>query len=114
MDELCSLAYQQCRESINIETVQDWIQFVEGLPGSSDGTQTPSEAMLRPTVLGPYAAQLRADVLDFLVSTLPKLCGNTSEGRTAMLNIFAHVPFEFFKATIETPAFEIGAFAASL
>ena len=109
MDELCNLAYQQCRESITIETIQEWIEFVEALPGSSDGTQTPAETMPRQTILGPYATQLRSDVLNFLVSTLPKHCGNNAAGRTAMLNIFARVPFELFKFTIESPAFEIGA-----
>lgn len=114
MDDLCNIAYQQCRDSITLDTIQDWVEFVSTLSGNSDGTQSPLNEVQRPTVLGPYATRLRADVLDFLITDLPKVCGNTPEGRRSMLNVFARVPFELFKATLESPAFLIGTSPCSL
>jgi len=109
MDELCDVAYQACRDSITVDTINEWIDFVNGI-AVSDGTATPSE-LLRP-VLGQYAPRLRHDVFHFLVATLPtqldvQSTANTS-GRDTLLQIFARVPFDLFKAAIESPTFHIG------
>jgi len=109
MDELCSYAYQACRSSITLDTIDDWIDFVDGL-STSDGSSSPSEAS-RPTVLGPYASQLRSDVFHFLVVTLPTILdvqSSTSSGRDSLLRIFSRIPFDLFKSAVESPTFSIG------
>lgn len=110
MDDLCEYAYQACRESITEDTINEWIDFVHGLPPSPDGTASPSEVQ-RPTVLGPYAAQLRNDVFDFLVVTLPNMLdvrSTTSNGRDTLLRVFSRLPFDLFKNAVESPMFQIG------
>lgn len=109
MDDLCSYAYQACRDSISVETINEWIDFVDSLT-PSDGTVTPSE-LTKPTIFGPYAAQLRTDVLHFLVVTLPSILevqSPTSTGRETLLQVLARVPFDLFKYTVESPTFLIG------
>lgn len=110
MEDLCEYAYQACRDSITVSTINEWIDFVDGLPSSPDGTATPSDVQ-RPTVLGPYAAQLRSDVFDFLVVTLPNMLdvgSATSNGRETLLRVFSRLPFDLFKSAIESPMFHIG------
>lgn len=109
MDDLCSYAYQACRDSISVETINEWIEFVDSL-SPSDGSATPSE-LTKPTIYGPYAAQLRTDVLHFLVVTLPSILevqSPTSTGRETLLQVLARVPFDLFKYTVESPTFLIG------
>ena len=109
MDDLCGYAYQACRESITIDTIDEWITFVNGL-SMPDGTSTPSD-LIRPTVLGPYAGRLRSDVFHFLVVTLPAMLevqSATGSGREMLLQIFSRVPFDLFKSAIESPTFQIG------
>jgi len=110
MEDLCEYAYQACRDSITVNTINEWIDFVDGLPSSPDGTVSPSEVQ-RPTVLGPYAAQLRSDVFDFLVVTLPNMLdvgSASSNGRETLLRVFSRLPFDLFKSAIESPMFQIG------
>lgn len=100
LPDLCAYAYETCRDSISIETIQEWLRFIETVPpppeetgnnnnnnnnnsssnsnsnSNSNNTTGPTTDINRhqpiPTSLfGPYAAQLRADILHFLISTLP-------------------------------------------
>ncbi|THH08211.1 hypothetical protein EW145_g2855 [Phellinidium pouzarii] len=109
MDDLCNYAYEACRESITVDTINEWIDFVDNIP-SSDGAVTPSEAQ-RSTILGPYESQLRSDVFDFLVVTLPNMLdvhSAPSSGRDTLLDVFSRVPFDLFKNAMESPMFQIG------
>lgn len=131
MDDLCAYAYQACKDSITVETINEWINFVNSLPSSSDGTASPPE-LPRTSIFGPYEAQLRNDVFHFLVVTLPTILDihqvqqqqqqpqpqqqqsvkpanmNSGQGRETLLQIFSRVPFDFFKNAIESPMFQIG------
>ncbi|EJD05952.1 uncharacterized protein FOMMEDRAFT_104330 [Fomitiporia mediterranea MF3/22] len=111
MDELCNYAYQACRNSISVENINEWIEFVDNL-STSDGTATPSEAQQqRPSILGPYALQLRSDVFNFLVVTLTSILdvhSPSGSGRNTLLGIFARLGFDLFKSAIESPMFQIG------
>ena len=92
LEDLCHYAYHSCHESISVETIDEWINFVDSLP-SEDGMTTPSEVP-PPTILGPYAYQLRSDVFNFLVITLPSsldVHSATSNGRDTLLNIFSRL-----------------------
>jgi len=121
MDELCQYAYEVCRRSLVVETIGSWLEFLEATrpahPGSgsvtlvSDAPPAPA-----PSVFGQYAQRLRDDVFHFLVVTLPEVlevrqpqadaAGRT--GRDVLLQVYAQVPFEMFKAAIESPTFSIG------
>ncbi|KAL5529114.1 hypothetical protein ACEPAG_5088 [Sanghuangporus baumii] len=110
MEELCSYAYQACRESISVDTINEWVDFVDSL-SPSDGSATPSEVQHRPNILGPYADQLRSDVFNFLVVTLPSVLdvhSTTGNGRDTLLGIFSRLGFDLFKSAIESPMFQIG------
>lgn len=127
MDELCGYAYQACRDSIMVNTINEWIDFVDTLPVPSDGTATPSE-LPRATVFGPYALELRKDVFHFLVATLPTILEDhsspdvsiqshgpgapsapTDNGREmTLLQIFSRLPFDLFKSAVESQTFQIG------
>lgn len=112
MDDLCSYAYEACKQSITVETINGWLDFVETIPSSTDGTTTP-ENLPAPTLFGYYAQRLRDDVLHFLVVTLPSVLDihNTSpqsNGRNNLLQIFSRVPFNLFKTAVESPTFQIG------
>ena len=119
MDDLCHYAYQACRNSITVESINEWIDFVDHIAPTTDGATTPSE-MRRTTVLGPYALQLRSDVFQFLVVTLPDVLevhtpsgdpqvhNGFSTGRETLLQIFSRVPFDLFKSAMESPAFRVG------
>lgn len=127
MDELCNYSYELCRQSITVENIAAWLQFVDAVHASSDGTSTPIEQQQIPpsrtAIFGPFAHRLRDDVWDFLVSTLPQNLnvgglstpisphpdGQPSDaGRDTLLQVFALVPFDMFKAAVESPAFQIG------
>ncbi|KAI0048568.1 hypothetical protein FA95DRAFT_1557927 [Auriscalpium vulgare] len=103
MDDLCAHAYDACREHIRADTVDEWLRFV--------GTPPADGELPAPTLFGPYAQRLRDDVLHFLVDTLPAVLGvpaGAPGARDALLQVFARVPFELFKAAIEAPGFQIG------
>lgn len=130
MDDLCGYAYELCRQSISIENIGEWLEFVEAVPSpASDGSNTPVEPhqMQQPSrtaVFGPYAQRLREDVFHYLVVRLPSIlnvgglsapvtpqtdAGAPSDaGRDTLLQIYARVPFDLFKAAVESPTFQIG------
>lgn len=126
MDELCNYAYEICRQSITMDNINTWLEFVDAVPSvSSDGVSTPVETHQLPpprtAVFGPYAQQLKDDVFHFLVVTLPQLLnvgalatpatpnpGVPDPGRDALLQVYARVPFDLFKAAVESPVFQIG------
>lgn len=99
---------------MSIETISLWLEFVDNVPSSTDGSASPSLS-----VFGQYAQRLRDDVFHFLVVTLPEVLEVTrsphdpmssSSGRDALLQIYARVPFEMFRAAVESPTFSIGIF----
>lgn len=113
MDDLCQYAYEACQRSIRPDTINEWLNFINSSP-SAEGAAAPE---IPPTsVFGSYAQRLRNDILTFLVVTLPAILdippGDVSpqpeRGRNMMLQVFSRVPFDLFKAAIESPAFQIG------
>jgi hypothetical protein len=133
MPELCDAAYDACHASITPDSIVSWVEFVHhttsppdapshsaaGSGASTPISPSPASRAVLPSVFGPYAQRLRADVVSFLIGTLPVLLGvtpgatpaNTVEGgRDALLQIFAGLPFEMFKSAVEAPEFQIGVF----
>lgn len=128
MDDLCNYAYEVCRQSITLENITAWLEFVDATPASSNGTSTPIEppSPLSPRtgVFGPYAQRLRDNVFHFLVVTLPQMLNvggqatpvsphpdghaPSDAGRDTLLQVFARVPFDLFKTAVESPTFQIG------
>ncbi|RDX52698.1 hypothetical protein OH76DRAFT_1480317 [Lentinus brumalis] len=126
MDDLCNYAYEICRQSISLDTLPVWLEFIETLSPSSDGSSTPvveQHHHTRTAVFGPYAQRLRDDVFSFLVVTLPNLVNfggqatpttplsegasqQADAGRETLLQVFARVPFDLFKAAVESPTFQ--------
>ncbi|KAF4576447.1 hypothetical protein EYR36_004424 [Pleurotus pulmonarius] len=118
MEELCQYAYEACRQSLSVDNIGHWIEFIGSLPPPSDGSTTPEP--LPTTIFGAYADRLREDVFHFLVVTLPEILdvrGTSTpqtqqpqgpSGREVLLQIFSRVPFEIFKAAVESPTFQIG------
>lgn len=118
LQDLCTYAYETCRNAISLETIDDWLRFVETLP------QPPEEggpADVPASIFGPYAAQLRGDILQFLVTTLPRnlqafqtIDGAThtlngrSAGFDALLHVYTRVPFDMFKQAVESPELPVG------
>ena len=93
MDDLCSYAYQACRDSITVDSINEWIEFMDSL-SPNDGTAAPSDPQHRPSILGPYADQLRHDVFNFLVVQLPSILdihSPTGNGRDTLLGIFSRL-----------------------
>lgn len=94
------------------------MEFVDTIPMSSDGSSIPD--LPRTSVFGLYAQRLRDDVFHFLVVSLPQILqieaqGDPAQtqphepnGRDVLLQIFSRVPFEMFKAAVESPTFPIG------
>lgn len=133
---MCEYAYEACRESITQTTINEWLEFVESVSytPSQNGSASPSvkaQSITSTTsVFGPYVQRLRHDVLEYLVVTLPAALNihqrgpangtvspspeppsaspQHSSGRDALLEIFSRVPFDLFKAAIESPTFQIG------
>lgn len=102
---------------MSVETIGLWLDFVDNVPSSADGTTSPT--MPSTAVFGQYAQRMRDDVFHFLVVTLPEVLEVTkaqqdsvsgSGGRDALLQIYARVPFEMFRAAVESPTFSIGVF----
>jgi hypothetical protein len=136
MQDLCECAYEACRESISQANINQWLEFVDSVSytPSQNGSASPSANVQSITsttsVFGPYAQRLRHDVLEYLVVTLPAALnvhqrapangpvspspGSPSpspqdrSGRDALLDIFSRVPFDLFKAAVESPTFQIG------
>ncbi|KIJ06218.1 hypothetical protein PAXINDRAFT_140765, partial [Paxillus involutus ATCC 200175] len=118
MEDLCGYAYETCRRSISVETITEWLGFVDSIPSSSDELIGPQQLLT--SVFAQYAARLREDVFHFLVVTLPNTLqvhsaavseSGTSQGHTSrdtLLQIFSRVPFDMFKAAVESPTFQIG------
>jgi len=119
MEDLCAYAYAACRQSISVETITGWLEFIDSIPLSPDGSLTPQPPLA--SVFGEYARRLREDVFHFLVVTLPDTLKPYSSaaaesgspqghsGRDTLLQIFSLVPFDMFKAAVESPTFQIGA-----
>ncbi|KIJ68937.1 hypothetical protein HYDPIDRAFT_105469 [Hydnomerulius pinastri MD-312] len=118
MEDLCGYAYEACRRSISVETITEWLEFIDSIPLSSDGSLTPEQPLT--PVFGQYARRLREDVFHFLVVALPNALevyspavseSGSSQGhagRDTLLQIFSLVPFDMFKAAVESPTFQIG------
>jgi len=114
MDDLCQYAYKVCTRSITVDTIGGWLEFIDTIPPPSDGSIASD---LPPTsVFGQYAQRLRDDVFHFLVVTLPNVlqvqhspsdspASPGASGRELLLQIFSRVPFEMFKAAMESPSF---------
>ncbi|KAF9009410.1 hypothetical protein BDQ17DRAFT_1348045 [Cyathus striatus] len=115
MEDLCEYSYQACRRSISVDAIGGWLDFVDSIPGSGDGTATPN--MPPTSVFGLYAQRLRDDLFHFLVVTLPEILevqnpqpdpSTGTSGRDVLLQVYSRVPFEMFKAAVESPTFQIG------
>ncbi|KAF8528221.1 hypothetical protein BU17DRAFT_73822 [Hysterangium stoloniferum] len=117
LPDLCAYAYETCRASISVDTVDEWVRFVETIPAPPEEggpTDVPT------SVFGPYAGQLRADVFQFLVATLPhdlqafpgsegaQAANGGASGLESLLHIYARVPFDMFKQAIEAQELPIG------
>lgn len=133
MDDLCNYAYEVCRQSISLESLPSWLEFVDSVPTPTDGSSTPiieQHQSPRTAVFGPYAQRLRDDVFNFLVVTLPNLVNfggqatpttplpegassHADAGRETLLQVFARVPFDLFKAAVESPTFQLGSLLRS-
>lgn len=119
MEDLCGYAYGACRQSISVETIPEWLEFIDNIPLTPGGSLTPQPHFM--PVFGQYASRLREDVFHFLVVTLPNTlevyssAGSDSgssqahSGRETLLQIFSLAPFDMFKAAVESPTFQIGA-----
>jgi hypothetical protein len=116
MEELCQYCYEVCRQSISVETIRGWVEFVDTIPSSTDGSTTPD--LPKTSILGLYAQRLRDDVFHFLVDTLPEILevqqppadssSSGPSGRDVLLQIYSRVPFEMFKTAVESSAFRLG------
>jgi len=115
MDELCRYAYGVCRQSMSVETIGSWLEFVDTMPPHTDGTVAPE--LPSASIFGQYAQTLRDDVFHFLVVTLPEVLevqrphqdpSSGPSGRDVLLQIYSQVPFEMFKSAVESPTFVIG------
>ncbi|KAJ7109231.1 hypothetical protein C8R44DRAFT_280165 [Mycena epipterygia] len=115
MDELCTYSYDACRRSISVDTISEWLQFIDTIPSPSDDTTTPD--LTQTSIFGPYGPRLRDDVFNFLIVTLPQSLDlhpdpsspkSGVNGRDMLLQIFSRVPFDLFKTAMESQTFEIG------
>jgi hypothetical protein len=107
---------------MSVENIGTWLGFLEAIPtpqSPTDGSpvpELPSHHMN--TIFGLYAQRIRDDVFNFLVVTLPEILDihgvsaaddkADKSGRDILLQIFSRVPFEMFKAAVESPTFAIG------
>lgn len=110
MDELSEYSYKMCQHSLSAETIMEWLDFAEFVPGSED-LMSPET----PTVFGPYGAKLREDVFNYLAVSLPTSLGafNSANGAAdasgydTLLHIYARLPFDFFKRALESTRFPL-------
>jgi hypothetical protein len=106
-----------------VDTITGWLDFADAIPPLSDGASTPG--MSPTSVFGQYAQRLKDDVFRFLVVTLPTVLEISSSspaqsesstslvkdsGRDTLLQIYSRVPFDMFKAAVESTAFHVGRF----
>ncbi|KAG7092394.1 hypothetical protein E1B28_008751 [Marasmius oreades] len=116
MDNLCEYAYETCRRSISVDTIETWLDFTESLTFSFSSSNGDSPDISPVRIFGHYAQRLRDDIFHFLVVTLPEALEVSSDGtllqksgrREVLLQIFSRVPFELFKEAVESPKFQIG------
>lgn len=150
MDELSAYAYELCKNSISVDTVDDWLDFLQTLrsPPSASGSgavspegvatpglpplpsnphelhhaqfgvgPSPTNGVSPPSspssVFGRYGPRLRDDVFQFLVSTLPEQFAAANPGNPVavtsdLTDVYVRLPFEYFKAAVESPDFPIG------
>ncbi|EJD52895.1 hypothetical protein AURDEDRAFT_180507 [Auricularia subglabra TFB-10046 SS5] len=119
MDELSNYAYRLCLQSISVDTIMDWLDFLDSLP-AADAQNGPDPQ----TVFGPYAKQLREDVLNFLTVSLPLSlnaftpgelspvspsanAAADSSGQETLLHVYCRLPFDLFKRALESPQFPV-------
>lgn len=135
MDDLAAHAYEICKASISAESIYEWLDFLSSIPFSSSTSTSPSPSSPSsphingnghghgtPTapdipdpsaaaIFGPYGARLKEDVFGFLVVTLPSYLvvagGPPSE---ELITVYARLPFDYFKAAVESPNFPIGGY----
>src|SRR4051812_13037116 len=93
MDDLCAKAYNICKDSIRVDTIEEWLAWTDTTLSSStlNGHHSPSTSApstprspsspsplsaqqdhrqilnTTPSIYGPYAQLLRDDVLEFLI-----------------------------------------------
>ncbi|KAF9518186.1 hypothetical protein BS47DRAFT_1422475 [Hydnum rufescens UP504] len=134
MEDLCVHAYDICKATISVESIYDWLDFLGTIPFAStpsspslSSSPSPSPLLenalishhqnrmgaIPPTsptaIFGPYAARLREDVFAFLVVTLPEhLSIAGSPPSDVLISVYARLPFDYFKAAVESPDFPIG------
>ena len=116
MEDLCRYSYETCRQSITVETIGGWVDFIDTIPSSTNGLTTPD--LPKTTIFGFYAHRLKEDVYHFLVDTLPEILevqhtpseasSSGQNGRDVLLQIYSRVPFEMFKTAVESPNFRPG------
>lgn len=105
---------------MNVDTIPEWIKFVDSSasPSSPDGL-SPAAEMPPTSVFGLYAQRLRDDIFHYLVVILPSILELSTAspieptpaqgtGRETLLRVFSSVPFEMFKSAVESPSFQIG------
>lgn len=117
MDDLCRYAYNTCRQSITVESIGGWVEFIDSIPSSTDDRSTTPE-LPKTSIFGSYAQRLKDDVFHFLVVTLPEILEvqqspdssspSGPNGRDVLLQIYSRVPFEMFKTAVESPTFRLG------
>ena len=118
MDELANYTYQLALSSVSVETVMEWLDFLDSLPADTES---------HGTVFGPYARQMREDIFQFLVVSLPlsleaftsgespaspvagavKPAGAEASGQEALLQVYARLPFDLFKRAMESQQFPL-------
>jgi len=127
MDDLCMASYEMCRDSISVETIQDWLHFLDDPSSQSSPSSVPGTPTVETSpsaVLGPYGKRLRDDVFSFLVVSLPAALQafpppsiprppaadgpNPESGLDVLLRIYTALPFDLFKHAVESPAFPVG------
>jgi len=119
MDDLCAFAFETCRRSISVQNIAQWLEFTEHTPSSSNGS--PKSEMSSTSIFGQYAQRLRDDIFNYLVVILPVALNvnatapaseaespQEANGRDTLLRVFSMVPFDLFKAAVESPTFQIG------
>lgn len=116
MDDLAKRAYQMCKESIRVETIEDWLAWIDTHPSpflshsptasaaSTPRSPSPQSAPETPgsTIYGHYAQHLRDDVLEFLIVSLPTILfaenesnkPESGDAQEALLRIFSRVSFD--------------------
>ncbi|KIM49423.1 hypothetical protein M413DRAFT_438603 [Hebeloma cylindrosporum] len=99
MDELCRYTYNVCRQSLSVETIGGWVEFIDSIPSNNDGTTTPDL---------PSTSIFGQTPKTCVQRTQPDPSSSGPSGRDVLLQIFSRVPFEMFKSAVESPSFSIG------